>query len=120
MITYGRITRACRGQAYDAVFRGPDVNLVKECVNQGIDSHLEACSIEGRDSYELKYGGPVSGMELRCRISPESLPVLLRRMVERGTEHAWYLASDILGTLEINDQDFPPEIGPKRPRRVHA
>ena len=43
---------------------------IAQCVNQGIDSHLEACFVEGKDKYD-------NG---NCSVSPESLCTLLRRL----------------------------------------
>lgn len=109
MITYDRITKACKGKAYHATLRGPDVKVVMDAVNQGIDSRLEACFVVGRDTYEVKNGGPISGLELHCKISPESLPVLLRRMNETDKVEIWCLVYDILGSLGIS-AEIPFEI----------
>ena len=43
---------------------------ITQCVNQGIDAHLEACNLKGIDRYD---NGD-------CSISPHSLCVLLRRL----------------------------------------
>jgi len=43
---------------------------IAQCVNQGIDSHLEACNLQGIDRYD---NGD-------CAVSPKSLCVLLRRL----------------------------------------
>lgn len=94
MIAYAQIIKACKGKNYRAVFKGNDAVLVKKAVNQGIDSHLEGCFVVGKDTYD------VQGSWLHCYISPESLPVLLRRLSEICDE-AHLLASDILGTLGI-------------------
>lgn len=45
---------------------------IAQCVNQGIDSHLEACLVEGKDKFE-------NG---NCSLCPESLCTLLRRLGE--------------------------------------
>ena len=108
-ITYKRIINACRKDpeckdGYPMVLRGDDRTHVITAVNQGIDSHLEACNVAGRDFYEVKNGGPISGTELHCRVSPESLPVLLRRLAYICDE-AHLLASDILESLGIEDGD---------------
>ena len=63
---------------------------VLAAVKQGIDSHLEACFIPDRgDKYEWgerKAGKSVLCRTLECSISPESLPVLIRRLFESGDE----------------------------------
>ena len=43
---------------------------IAQCVNQGIDAHLEGCSIKGKDVFE-------NG---NCEVSPDSLCTLLRRL----------------------------------------
>lgn len=81
---------------YNMELKGEDAKLVRELVNQGIDAHLEACFIPDRgDQYE------VQGATLKCRVSPKSLAVLLRRLFEAGHERAELLASDICATLGI-------------------
>ena len=75
-------------------------------VNQGIDSHLEACFVPGRgDSFRLETPqgtrGKISGPRLECTVSPQSLPVLVRRLMESDDESAESVASDICQTLEI-------------------
>lgn len=90
-----------------------DAKVVQLAVNQGIDSRLEACYVPSRgDRYEItrREGilGDVRGGELDCMVSAESLPVLVRRLLEMddGTEDgpgdwACSLASSIAGTLDI-------------------
>jgi len=74
-----------------------DAKLIMDAVNQGIDSHLEACFIPDRgDLYYWTDGG-----RLRCRISPESLPVLVRRLLESESEQAQNLGACICETLEL-------------------
>lgn len=70
---------------------------VEAAVNQGIDSHLEACFIPDRgDSYEWANG------RLDCSVSAESLAVLVRRLLANGPSgRAADLASAICGTLDI-------------------
>jgi hypothetical protein len=43
---------------------------IAQCVNQGIDSHLEACFLKGADCYD----------DGHCSVTPQSLCVLLRRL----------------------------------------
>lgn len=61
---------------------------IAQCVNQGIDSHLEACNLQGIDRYD---NGD-------CSVSPKSLCVLLRRL--GGTE---FRATDKHSADEIWD-----------------
>lgn len=123
MITYARIQKAVRKDpecknGYHMILRGDDGKHVAAAVNQGIDAHLEACSVQGRDTYEWKDGGSVSGAELHCLVSAESLPVLLRRLAEGGDE-PYLLASDILGTLGFEDAD-PFDIVSPAEKAAHA
>ena len=46
-------------------------------------------------------GAGYSGPRLECKVSPKSLPVLVRRLMESDDEGAESLASDICQTLEI-------------------
>lgn len=93
-----------------------DAKIVQAAVNQGIDSHLEACFVPARgDRYTVKRQpgivGDARGSELDCLVSAKSLPVLVRRLLEmdpegEGTDgsmadHAWSLASSICETLKI-------------------
>ena len=75
-------------------------------VNQGIDAYLEACFVPGRgDSFRIQtpegIRGRISGPRLECKVSPKSLPVLVRRLMESADERAESLASDICQTLTI-------------------
>jgi hypothetical protein len=83
-----------------------DRQSVIAAVSQGIDSHLEACFVPGRgDSFRLEtppgIRGKISGPRLECKVSPKSLPVLVRRLMESDDERAESLATDICQTLEI-------------------
>jgi hypothetical protein len=89
-----------------------EIKAVIEAVNQGIDSHLEACNCPERgDHYEggkRMAGKLILCHTLECHISPESLPVLLRRLCELDTtedvaEAGMSLASDMLMTLGIDE-----------------
>ncbi len=85
------------------------IKAVIDAVNQGIDSRLQACSFEGKDSYvvgQIKVGDLILANTLECTISPESLPVLIRRLFEANAydeehdvDHAESLAEDILTSL---------------------
>jgi hypothetical protein len=83
-----------------------DRQRVIAAVNQGIDAYLEVCFVPGRgDSFRLKtppgIRGRISGARLECKVSPKSLPVLVRRLLESNDERAESLASDICQTLAI-------------------
>ena len=92
------IKKKMDGKPYDMSLVGVEAKLVYEAVNQGIDSHLEACFIPERgDSYD------VVGHRLNCAVSVDSLPVLLRRLVETGNDDAMMLVGDILDTLGFDN-----------------
>jgi hypothetical protein len=83
-----------------------DHHAVIAAVNQGIDSHLEACFVPARgDHFRFRtpagIRGRISGPRLECRVSPQSLPVLVHRLMESRDEQAASLASSICQTLEI-------------------
>ncbi len=85
---------------------GEDRQVIIAAVNQGIDSHLEACFVPARgDNFRLRtppgIRSKISGPRLECRVSPESLPVLVRRLLESDDERAVSLASSICETLSI-------------------
>ena len=84
-----------------------EIHAVINAVNQGIDSHLEACFCPERgDSYrgdKRKAGKFVLCGCLDCSVSPESLPTLLRRLCESGKEAGNRLTGDILMVLGINE-----------------
>jgi hypothetical protein len=112
-VTYAAVRRALNGQAYTMSLTDPnEIRAVIEAVNQGIDSHLEACYCPGRgDRYrsgQRKAGRLVLCRTLECRVSRESLPVLLRRLfdldaAEDVVDAAARLASDILMTLGFDE-----------------
>jgi hypothetical protein len=89
-----------------------EIRAVIAAVNQGIDSHLEACYCPGRgDRYEggkRRAGKLLLCHSLDCQVSPESLPVLLRRLCELGTteevaDAGMSLADAILLTLGFDE-----------------
>ena len=102
-ITYQQIREAMErdeelpDNIYFMKLAGDERKAVTQAVNQGIDAHLEACFCPAfGDSYEY------DGHFLECRVSPKSLPTLLRRLTEMPGEEdceAETLASDILTTL---------------------
>lgn len=84
-VTYEAVRKAMKDEPYTMSMTGTDeVQAIIEGVNQGIDSHLEACFCPQRgDRYEV--GKRMAGRLLLCRsldctVSVESLPVLLRRL----------------------------------------
>ena len=108
-ITYQMIREAMAGKPYPMTIAEDDeIAAVVDAVNEGIDSHLEACNSPDRgDSYEPEdthVGDPPMLLcrKLACVVSVESFPVLLRRLWERaegGNEAAENLLLSILGTL---------------------
>lgn len=85
-VTYDAVRRAM-GESYTmSLTDTAEIKAVVEAVNIGIDSHLEACYCPGRgDRYEggkRMAGKLVLCHTLECQVSPESLPVLLRRLYE--------------------------------------
>jgi hypothetical protein len=91
-----------------------EICAVIAAVNEGIDSHLEACYCPDRgDRYEggkRKAGKLVLCRTLECTISTESLPVLLRRLCESELggdaevqSEGNSLATDILMVLGIDE-----------------
>jgi len=100
------IARAAPRRGYPMCLVGEDRHAVIAAVNQGIDAHLEACFVPSRgDRFQMRsppgIRGRISGPRLECRVSPQSLPVLLRRLLESGGETAESLASSICQTLNI-------------------
>ena len=102
--SYEDIREAMDGESFTmSIVSEDEARAVIEAVNQGIDSHLEACFVPDRgDRYERaerKVGDIVHTVALDCDVSIESLPVLLRRLLESGDEAGETLARDILSVL---------------------
>jgi hypothetical protein len=105
-ITYQQIRDQMDGEPYEMTLAGNDGKVVAKVVDQGIDAHLEACFVQGQDEYKRQGG------KLVCYVTPESLPVLLRRLTELdgdGTDGddadtGGLLATDILNSLDIDVQ----------------
>ena len=88
----------CNGRPYTMELVGEDAQAVMDAVNQGIDSHLEACFFPDLgDSFAWQ------GNRLHCHVSAESMPVLLRRLSEFDNDTAMGLRSSILETIEIEE-----------------
>lgn len=97
MNAYDRIRQAMDGKPFTMSLTPSDANAVIDAVNQGIDSHLEACSVPDRgDSYAVRCG------RLECSVSAESFPVLLRRLTEAGNKE---FATDCLIALGVDEID---------------
>lgn len=101
------IGRAAPQRGYAMSLVSEDRQAVIAAVNQGIDAHLEACFVPARgDRFQLQtpagIRGRISGPRLECRVSPQSLPVLIRRLLESGEDEAESLAASICHTLEID------------------
>ena len=111
-VLYEEVRKAMGDDLYPMSLTGRWAEAVKQAVNIGIDAHLEACFIrEFGDSYEVndrKVGDKVLTRALDCKVSKESMPVLLRRLFEiEGDlqEPASSLASDILDSLGMRGGD---------------
>lgn len=107
-VTYETVRAAMNGQPFPMSLTDADeIRAVIDAVNQGIDSHLEACFCPSRgDQYDdgrRMAGRLVLCRSLECVVSPESLPVLLRRLCESASEAGDRLASDILTVLGIDE-----------------
>ena len=100
------ISKVAPQRGYTMSLVGEDRQTVIAAVNQGIDAHLEACFVPARgDRFRWRtpagIRGRISGPRLECNVSPASLPVLIRRLMESGEDGAESLAASICQTLEI-------------------
>ena len=114
-VDYETVRMAMNGEPFTmSLTDDEEIKAVIEAVNEGIDAHLEACFCPERgDRYgagQRKAGKLVLCQTLECVISPESLPVLLRRLCELdlGADSAVQeagnrLATDIMYCLGINE-----------------
>lgn len=113
-ITYDAVRDAMKGEPFTMSLTDKhEVAAVVAAVNQGIDSHLEACFVPERgDTYgagERKAGELVVCRSMDCEVSVESLPVLLRRLFELEHEDTEVmdagrgLADCILAVLGFDD-----------------
>lgn len=103
IMTYEQI-RALQGdEAYYMSLVGNDAEWAAKVLKHGIDSCLEACYVRARgDSYSWH------GMHrLECYVSPLSLPVLLRRLLELDEEGECpgLLVDSIIETLERQNEE---------------
>ena len=94
-----------QGRPFNMKLVGHDAELVMDAVNQGIDSHLEACNFPDLGDSYVWYTDPRMGdRRLRCNVSVQSLPVLLRRLFEfDDDDEAMSLRSGILGQIGIEE-----------------
>lgn len=88
-VSYAAVRTAMGGEPFPMSLVGEDAEAVCQAVDEGIDSHLEACNVPSRgDRYTLDsrmVGDRLAGFNrLSCVVSCESLPVLLRRLFERN------------------------------------
>ena len=86
-VSYETVRKAMGNEPFTMSLTDTDeIKAIIEAVNEGIDANLEACFCPARgDSYEggkRKAGKLVLCHTLDCVVSPESLPVLLRRLCE--------------------------------------
>ena len=112
-VTYKAVRKAMGGEAYTmSLTDTAEIRAVITAVNQGIDAHLEACYCPDRgDRFEggkRLAGKSILCHTLECAVSPESLPVLLRRLFELDTDcdvadARMSLAGDILMTLGFDE-----------------
>ena len=111
-LTYAMIREKLDGKPWTMRLASQDeIHAVVEAVNQGIDSHLEACNFPDLgDSYEMveeKIGGKLVCRKMLCTVSVKSFPVLLRRLWETNDESTQELVQDILFVLGFpEDESF--------------
>jgi hypothetical protein len=114
-VAYETVHKAMGGEPFTMSLTDEDeIKAVIAAVNEGIDAHLEACYCPDRgdryDGGKRKAGKLVLCRTLECTISPDSLPVLLRRVCESDLggdaevqSEGNRLASDILMCLGIDE-----------------
>lgn len=94
--------KKCKNGFFPMEMVGEDADAVVKAVNQGIDAHLEAL-VSSNFKWQDTAAQPFPFPRLMCKISPEDMPVLLRRLRE-GDESAQSLAESIEGVLERGDE----------------
>ena len=102
-VAYSKVLKAIEATASDpftmTIRCKVEWAAIAQCVNQGIDSHLEACFVNGKDKYD-------NG---NCSLSPESLCTLLRRLgetyfnttEEHSQEDLWDAAMSLQSSIFI-------------------
>ena len=97
------IREALGSDNYPMELVGDEADIVRDIVNQGIDSHLEAVSGDFKwGTRNLSNGTPFVKV-LKCSVTPDGMLCLLRRLEEHGSEESDMLRSDILMTLDIDE-----------------
>jgi len=107
-VTHEAVRTAMNGEPFTMSLTDHDeIQAIIDAVNQRIDAHLEACFCPDHgdryDGGKRKARKLVLYRTLECSVSPESLPVLLRRLSDSDDEAGPRLASDILTVLGINE-----------------
>jgi hypothetical protein len=105
-IPYELIREAMRGEPFTMCLSSTEAAAVVAAVNQGIDSHLEACNCPDRgDTYGVikRNAGKFVTGHLECSVSVESLPTLLRRLTEQEGDTGPDLANSMLEVLGFRD-----------------
>lgn len=102
-LNYEAVREAMDKEPYKMNLTGQAALAVQQVVNQGIDSYLEACYVPDRgDSYKVVPGAhDMHQTTLKCVVSVESMPVLLRRLLDAEDEEANDLAETILEQLGV-------------------
>ena len=102
-VAYSKVLKAIEATASDpftmTIRCKVEWAAIAQCVNQGIDSHLEACFVNGKDKFENGY----------CSVSPKSLCTLLRRLgdsyfhatEEHSQEDLWEAAMSLQSSIFI-------------------
>jgi len=105
-VSYDHIRQAMNGVAFAMELAASEGKIVEQAVNAGIDAHLEACFCPHRgDSYQWESG------KLRCVVSVESFPTLLRRLYEMEQDECRArLLADVM--LRILGLSRPPSTRP--------
>jgi hypothetical protein len=94
-ITYAAIREANGNEPYYMRVNTEDYRRVAAAINQQIDARLQACFCPGRGDRQI---GP------EFWISPESLPVLIRRLFESNDQESEMLAQDMLQSLKFDER----------------
>ena len=114
-VDYDTVRQAMAGEPFTMSLTDTDeIKAIIAAVNEGIDSHLEACYCPDRgDRYEggkRRAGKLVLCQTLECVVSVESLPTLLRRLCESDLggdpdvqAEGNRLAADVLMVLGVNE-----------------
>ena len=74
---------------FDMSLNWSDTKIIREVVNQGIDSRLEGFT---QSNFQFNHNAG----KLECKIHPAEMSILLRRLEELEDENAYLLANDII------------------------